>query len=214
MITPANGKSSRVVDGFPTALRVVRVPLAPAESYRAQLHEAEWHAAASLDGHRRTEHVAGRVAARAAIAALLGRAADHAVVSRAEDGAPIVSGIVNPPLVSISHGRSAAVAIAAHASCLGIDLCEHEDAARVRNVLARFAALEEMGLVAHASSAGWATLWALKEAAAKAVRIGLLDGGLRATRVASIEPPAFAWPALDAAVVAGAGDVIAVAYKA
>ncbi len=205
MITPDEPKSSELVEGFPADLRVACVPLADPDGYRARLREAEWAAAAALDGKRRVEHVAGRVAARNALEALVGPTA--AVIARADDGAPEVRGIADAPLVSISHGRAHAVAVAGYVRCLGIDLCEAADAPRVRRVAQRFISAEEVAL-GHETA-----LWALKEAAAKALRRGLLDGGLRASCLASIDPPRFAWPALEAALVRRGGDAIAVVYQ-
>jgi 4'-phosphopantetheinyl transferase EntD len=214
MITSGERKSSWLVGGFPTELRVARVAVAPPETYRSLIHREEWTAAERLEGDRRAEHVAGRVAARVALEALVGaEAAARAVVGRGEDGAPELSGLPDAPSVSISHTGGAAVAVAAHATCLGIDVCEYAKAMRVRRVVVRFVVPEETALAERGGVARWIALWALKEAGAKAVRRGLLGGGLRATCLASIDPPRFAWPALDAAVAYTAGDVIAVVYK-
>jgi len=208
MITPDDIKASALVGGFPSKLRVARVPLADPASYRALLHADEWHAASAYDGRRRQEHVAGQLAARIALEALVGEAAHHAVIARDRDGAPEVRGL--PPLVSISHGRRFAVAVVGQVRALGIDLCEHEQSARVRRVAERFISAEENAL---AAADDWATLWALKEAAAKALRRGLLEGGLRASCVASLEPPRFAWPALEAVLARSDDDVVAVVYS-
>lgn len=215
MITPRGPKSSELVAGFPTELVVARVAIAAPETYRDRLHEAEWAAALALDGIRRAERVAGRAAARAALEAAVGAdAAAAAVIDRDDDGAPIVRGIADAPRVSISHGRASAVAVVARVPALGIDLAEPADAARVRRVAARFVAAEEVALAAAAGEdAAWLALWALKEAGAKAVRRGLLEGGLHATRLASIDPPGFASPELVAAVVVDPGGTIAVAYS-
>lgn len=205
MITKDGPKSSTLVDGFPADFRVACVPLGDPIGYRPRLSEAEWAVAAAFDGQRRVEHVAGRVAARIALAALAG--AVDAEIARADDGAPQVRGMADPPLISISHGRGHAVAVVGHARCLGIDLCEAADAPRVRRVMQRFVAADEVAL-GHDIE-----LWALKEAAAKALRRGLLDGGLRASCVSSIDRPRFAWPALEAVVVNRGGDAIAVVYS-
>ena len=187
-------------------LRVARVPLADPASYRALLHADEWNLASAYDGRRRQEHVAGQVAARIALEALVGDGA--AVIGRDRDGAPEVRD--GSALVSISHGRRFAVAVAGHVRALGIDLCEHEQAARVRRVAERFISADENAL---AEPDAWATLWALKEAAAKALRRGLLEGGLRASCLASLDPPRFASPALDAVLVRSDDDVVAVVYE-
>jgi len=204
MITPDESKSSTLVDGFPADLRVACVPLADPDGYRARLSDAEWATAAAFDGKRRIEHVAGRVAARIALEALVGPGG--AVIARAEDGAPEVRGMADPPLVSISHGRGSAVAAVGRVACLGIDLCEAGDAPRLRRVALRFISAAEVALGADVA------LWALKEAAAKALRRGLLDGGLRASCLASIDPPRFAWPEVEAALVWRGGDAIAVVW--
>jgi 4'-phosphopantetheinyl transferase EntD len=213
MITPGDGKSSELVGGFPTEFRVARVPVAAAESYRSCLRESEWIAANAFEGQRLIEHVAGRVAARIALAALIGPAADDALIERADDGSPRVSGIFDPPLVSISHGRRAAVAVVGHARELGIDLCDHDDAMRVRRVVVRFVRPDETALAERGGVPRWAALWALKEAGAKALHHGLLEGGLRATSLRSIAPPVFDYPALAAQVSYGTDHVIALAYR-
>jgi 4'-phosphopantetheinyl transferase EntD len=206
MITPSGDvESSELVDGFSPELRVARVPLADPEAYRARLSHAEWQHAATLDGKRLIEHVAGRVAARAAVRALCGERAFDIV--RDDDGAPHVTGV--DVQISISHGRRSAVAVCARDRAIGIDLCDYDDAARVRRVAARFLCAEENALPR--DDAQWCALWALKEAAAKALRKGLFDGGLRASRIAVIDPATFAWPELAAMVVHGERDVIALA---
>ena len=206
MITSREFKSSRLVEGFPSGIHVARVALSEVPPLPP---EAEWG---------QLEHAAGRIAARIALEPLLGERARDAAIVRADDGAPELRSIedrsgATGPLLSISHGRAAAVAVAAHASALGIDLCDHADAIRVRRVIVRFLAPEEAALAEHGGVSRWIALWALKEAGAKALRRGLLEGGLRATRLASVDPPRFSWPALDAALLYGADDVIAVVSK-
>ncbi|HEY3020477.1 MAG TPA: 4'-phosphopantetheinyl transferase superfamily protein, partial [Solirubrobacteraceae bacterium] len=112
--------------------------------------------------------------------------------------------------VSITHGRRWAVAAAGHVERLGVDLCEVARAPNVARISRRFLADEERALPACA--ADWATLWALKEAACKALRLGVFDGGLRASRVAALAPARYAWLALTVAVEVGAEDVVVVAY--
>jgi 4'-phosphopantetheinyl transferase EntD len=152
-------------------------------------------AAPDLGPRRRAELVAGRTAARRALAAQLGEGGGDPSVARAPDGAPELVG--GPPglLVSISHAANLAVAAAGFVASLGVDLCPLAAAPRVQRVARRFLAAEEQALPAN--DADWATLWALKEAAAKALRSGLLEGGLRVSRVAALAPPGFAWPALQ-----------------
>ena len=213
MITPNEGKSSELVNGFPTEIRVARAPIASAEADLANLHDAERAASARLDDRRRLEHIAGRLAARAALAALVGPAGADAKIDRDPDGAPIVVGLADPPIISISHGRELAVAVAARTAAVGIDLCDYADAMRVRRVVLRFVRPEEGALVARGGVGEWCALWALKEAGAKALRHALLDGGLRATWVRGLEPPEFEWPALDAIVSRQRDHVIAVVYR-
>jgi 4'-phosphopantetheinyl transferase EntD len=158
-----------------------------------------------LGPHRRAEFCAGRRAARAALAAL---GYTDACIGRDDDGAPVALGL--EVAVSISHGRRWAVAAAGRVARLGVDLCELARAPNVRRVSARFLAAEERALPA--SDADWAALWALKEAAAKALRLGLFGGGLAGSRVAALSPARYAWPALVAELEVGAEDAVALAY--
>jgi len=205
MITPEGAKSSQLVDGF-GPVRVARTPLADPEAYRGTVAPEEWAAAQRLDGRRRIEHVAGRAAAHAALAAFA--PGTVVAITRAADGAPELRGC--QAALSISHGRRDAVAAVGRARALGIDLCDLDDAPRVRRIAPRFLDPGEAAL-AH-DAADWAALWAIKEAAAKALRRGLLDGGLRASRVIALDPPRLAFPALTAIVVRGERDAIAVVY--
>lgn len=162
-----------------------------------------------LGPHRRAEWRAGREAARMALAALLGDEPHRFTIGRADDGAPIVVGV--EAQISISHGRHWAVAAAGRVAQLGIDLCELGRAANVERISRRFLAEEERNLPR--TAAEWATLWALKEAAAKALRRGLFDGGLAASRVATIAPPAFTWPHLEVLLEVGEDDAVAIVYS-
>jgi 4'-phosphopantetheinyl transferase EntD len=170
--------------------------------------ERELASALGLGPHRRVEWRAGRTAARAALAALLGGPVERYVIGRADDGAPVALG--TEARVSISHGRRWAVAAAGHVARLGVDLCEIARAPSVARISRRFLAEEERVLPACASD--WATLWALKEAACKVLRLGVFDGGLIASRVATLMPAAYAWPALTVEIEVGEEDVVAVAY--
>jgi phosphopantetheinyl transferase len=104
-------------------------------------------------------------------------------IDRADDGTPLVRGA--PGLVTISHTRTWAAAAAGDVSALGIDVCDHTDASRVRRVLPRFGGTDQ-ALLEGASDRDFCCFWAIKEAAAKALNIGLLDGGLKATRLLSL----------------------------
>jgi 4'-phosphopantetheinyl transferase EntD len=163
--------------------------------------------AAAITPGRWPEFCAGRAAARAALTALLG-AGDY-VIGRDAEGAPVVAGV--DVRVSITHTRDEAAAVAGRVAALGVDLCAVADAVRVRRVAPRFIAAEERALPV--DDDGWATLWALKEAGAKAVGVGLLDGGLKATRLVSLAPARFASPALEAAVEVAGGIVLAVVWR-
>ena len=158
-----------------------------------------------LGPHRRAEWRAGRMAARQALAEL---GYPEASIGRDDDGAPVALGL--DVAVSITHGRRWAVGVAARAARLGVDLCEIARAPSVARVARRFLAAEERALPACAVD--WAALWALKEAAAKALRRGVFDGGLAGSRVAALAPPRFAWPELVAELEVGAEDVVAVVY--
>ncbi len=171
------------------------------------LPEEERAIAQKLTPGRWPEFCAGRAAARAALTALLGPG-DY-VVGRDAEGAPVVAGL--DVRVSITHTRDEVAAVAGRVAALGVDLCAVADAGRVRRVAPRFIAPEERGLPL--DDEAWATLWALKEAGAKAVGVGLLDGGLKATRLASLSPPRFASPALEAAVEVEGGIVLAVVWR-
>jgi phosphopantetheinyl transferase len=201
---------------------MARRPIKGWESLLAVLAEPERVRGLALESPKRKgEWAAGRAAAREALQALVGPLPAHVFIGQAADGAPEVRGLDHqpPPAISISHGHREAVALAARTGRVGIDLCDHQDAHRVRRLAARFLAAEECALARTTDDdASWSTLWALKEAAAKALRVGLLDGGLRATRVASLDPPRFApcatqvgvWQAF---VLRGADEVIAGAWS-
>lgn len=200
---------------------MARRPIKGWEDLLAALAEPERAQGLAFGSSKRQgEWVAGRSAMREALHALVGPLPTTVVIGQAADGAPEIRGLgyEPPPAISISHGHREAVAVAARVRRVGIGLCDHQDAYRVRRVAARFLAPEERALAeAKDDDASWSTLWALKEAAAKALRVGLLDGGLRATRVASLYPPRFApgsAPAiLRACVEQGPAEVIAVAWS-
>jgi phosphopantetheinyl transferase len=193
-----------------TSSRVVKARVALGTDALDDLLPAERALAAALGlgPHRRVEWRAGRLAARAALAALLGGPADGYVIGRDDDGAPVALGTAAK--VSITHGRRWAVAAAGHVARLGIDLCEITRAPNVARIAPRFLAAEERALPACA--ADWAALWALKEAACKALRLGVFDGGLAASRVAALAPAAYAWPELSVELEVGDEDVVAVVY--
>lgn len=139
---------------------------------------------------RRGEFVAGRLAVRRAIAAIAGEpAVVDLVVDRHDDGAPRLLGL-DGVAVSITHATRRAFAIAAHGDApLGLDLCEHGDAARIRRIARRaFPRAHERDLVLETDAAA-CLAWAAKESVAKALRIGMLEGaGVERIEVVSIDP--------------------------
>ncbi len=146
--------------------------------------------ATQRSARRRGEFVAGRVAVREAIAALMGAPSlEDLVVDRHEDGAPRLVGLEGVA-VSITHASRRAFAIAAPGDApLGLDLCEHADAARVRRVARRaFPRAHDRDLVL-ATDAAACLAWAAKESVAKALRIGMLEGaGVERIEILSIDP--------------------------
>jgi 4'-phosphopantetheinyl transferase EntD len=164
-----------------------------------------------LGEHRRAEWRAGRLAAHGALVLLLGDAgAAGLCIVRADDGAPQVEGA--DVALSLSHGKKFAVAAAGRVARLGIDLCEIARAPNVERIAGRFLHADERSLPR--TPADWALLWALKEAAAKALRRGLFDGGLAGSRVVSLSPTggSFAFPDFVVETEIGEEDVTAIVY--
>ncbi|MBK7398878.1 MAG: 4'-phosphopantetheinyl transferase superfamily protein [Myxococcales bacterium] len=120
---------------------------------------------------RKAEFVAGRRAARAALLAL-GVVPD--AISRADDGAPVVHA-TTAVVLSISHGERMAFAAATHTGPLGIDLTDRRDAARIRRVARRAFPREAERALALVDDESACRAWAIKEAVAKALRIGMLE---------------------------------------
>lgn len=149
-------------------------------------------------------HGCGRRAARCALAAL---GADPGTL--AYDGTrPIVRG--GAAAVSITHDREVAIAIAARTARLGIDRCPNDP--RLPALAGRFLATEQPLAT---SIADLAACFAAKEAALKALGVGLLDGGVldgTAVSVVSLAPPALSHPELSLVVARDAGGAVAVVY--
>jgi len=151
-------------------------------------------------------HACGREAARRALAAL---GEDPAQL--AYDGTrPIVAG--GAASVSITHNRTTALAVAARVPRLGIDLCD--DDPRLPALAERFL-VEELGILAtpHALAA----CFAAKEAALKALGLGLVDGGVldgTAVRVLSLSPPRLSHHSLHLVIARMAAGAVAVVYEA
>lgn len=122
---------------------------------------------------RKAEFVAGRRAARQALLAI-GVVPD--AISRADDGAPVVHA-ATAVVLSISHGERMAFAAATHTGPLGIDLTDRRDAARIRRVARRAFPREAERALALVDDQSACRAWAIKEAVAKALRIGMLEQG-------------------------------------
>jgi len=112
--------------------------------------------------------------------------------------------------ISITHDRSHAVAVAARVSRLGIDLCRNDS--RLPALAARFLVAEQ----AIATRFGdLAACFAAKEAALKALGVGLVDGGVldgTAVTVVSLDPPRLSDGALALAIARGPLGALAVVY--
>lgn len=130
---------------------------------------------ALIDGDR---HAAGKLAARRALAELGG-------VLAYEGTRPIVVGA--DLAISITHGRTRAIAVVAPVARIGIDLVD--DPERVARLADRYLAAERSFAT---SPRELAACFAAKEAGLKALGLGLLDGGMFddcAVRVLSLDPP-------------------------
>ncbi len=175
--------------------------------------------------HGEDVHEAGRRAAAAAIAIVAPGS------TLAYDGArPIVSSCFQESVescVSITHTRGRAIAIAARCTRLGVDLVDHRDIARIERLAPRYLA-DERALLADASETRDASerdahehrhaqCFAAKEAALKALGLGLLDGGAfdRAwpVRVVSLDPPRLAGADLTLVLGRAGASAIAVVYR-
>jgi len=143
---------------------------------------------------RRVEWAGGRLAAKAASSAILGRAgppprAIRVVASPASAPRLILpesSGGVRPPRISISHSRSEAAALASETERLGLDVERIDEflldaaggfcGARERDIMARALGVEEAEILAR--------LWTIKESALKTVGTGLSLKDLRVEKAA------------------------------
>jgi 4'-phosphopantetheinyl transferase EntD len=145
-------------------------------------------------GHVKREHefLAGRLAVRRALTALLDELPAELSIEREDDGAPRVIGVeTHHVVVSITHAGTRALAIAAHGPHpVGIDLTEWSDAARIRKVARRaFPRAHERDRVLVDDRTA-VRAWALKEAVAKSLRMGLLEqAGFERIEVMSVDDP-------------------------
>jgi len=157
-------------------------------------------------------HECGRRAAREALAAL---GVDPARLGY--DGTrPIVrtsTGDRDHGLaVSITHNRTTALAVAAPVGRLGIDLCD--DDPRLPGLAERFL-VDERAIAT--SPLELTACFAAKEAALKALGLGLVDGGVldgTAITVVSLDPPKLSDEALALRVARVPGGAVAVVYAA
>lgn len=153
----------------------------------SDLTPAERTAVADLpSASRRTEWIAGRVAARAALAELH---PGPMSVLRARNGAPDVVGPDAPALrVSITHSRHLALAIAGPPGPegLGIDLMEPSDRPRIERVLFRFQKPDEARILQ--GGPGPFVAWGARESVAKATRTGMFRFAMFQVHVTGFDP--------------------------
>ena len=157
------------------------------------LSDVERSYAAEFRSRRRVDElVAGRRVARDALERLVGRerARSIARIEREPDGAPRVVGLDVAVTISITHGRTKALAAAAEGVApLGIDLTDARDLDRIRRVARRAFPRDDERALALANERATRLSWAIKESIAKALRIGLLyDAGFDRISVASLGP--------------------------
>jgi phosphopantetheinyl transferase (holo-ACP synthase) len=112
--------------------------------------------------------------------------------------------------VSITHGRRLALAVAGHVARLGIDLCD--DDPRLPALAQRFLA-DEVELAK--TPLDISACFAAKEAALKALGLGLVDGGVldgTAIRIVSLAPPRLSREGLHLSLARVNGGAVAVVY--
>ncbi len=152
-------------------------------------------------------HGCGREAARRALEEL---GEDPARL--AYDGSrPLVRG--GGAAISITHNRTVALAIAARVERLGIDLCD--DDPRLPGLAVRFLVDERSLIDTVQPLRSLAACFAAKEAALKALGLGLVDGGVldgTAIRVVCLDPPRLSQPELQLALGRLDRSALAVVY--
>lgn len=150
-------------------------------------------------------HACGREAARRALAAI---GIDPARL--AYDGTRPVVAPVGDAAISITHNRRIALAVAARVARLGIDLCD--DDPRLAALAPRFLVDE---LEVARTPLDLSACFAAKEAALKALGVGLVDGGVldgTAVRIVSLAPPRLSQQGLHLSLARVSGGAIAVVY--
>ncbi len=156
-------------------------------------------------GPHDSRHACGRLAARRALAAL-GEDPD----TLAYDGTRPIVASRDPIAVSITHNRTTALAVAARVRRLGIDLCD--DDPRLPGLAERFL-VDELRMIA--TPQDLVACFAIKEAALKALGLGLVDGGVldgTAVTVVSLAPPRLSQAELQLALARVACGAVAVVY--
>jgi len=202
------------LDAAPAGLHVGQVQLGAGAI--ETLTDGERALSEDLRGAKqRLEFLAGRAAARQALHSLLGAAAVNVETLRDSDGAPRLVGLSQPISISISHGLHRAVAAAGAFRRLGIDLVDLAHAPRLVELGPRY-----LGAELSLLSSPWAhaACWAAKEAGLKALRLGLLDGGVfgpgsGAIRVVSLDPPRLDPAGLSLALAEVAEGPVAVVWE-
>jgi 4'-phosphopantetheinyl transferase len=146
-------------------LSVVRAP-APRPGLLTRTERAEV-ARLRYSGRRRDEWIAGRLAARRALALRLGAGARDVSVVADPAGAPRVTGGGAPMAISLSHdGGRVAVALAPGRGRVAVDVCDRANARRLPAILARLGVTD-----AHADDA--CAVWAALECALKLRGLGV-----------------------------------------
>jgi phosphopantetheinyl transferase len=137
---------------------------------------------------RRSEWWSGRIAARAALEAIGGNGLS---ILADERGAPRLDGAGAERFhVSISHGRRIAAGAAtredARFPCIGVDVVDPEDAARIAKISRRFLSAHEWTLAGEDSGAAMLA-WGAREAIAKATSTGMFAFALKNGAIRAID---------------------------
>ncbi|MBT2479926.1 4'-phosphopantetheinyl transferase superfamily protein [Streptomyces sp. ISL-94] len=155
------------------------------------LSPAEQRVVHALPVWRQAEWAAGRLLAKRLAGEALGAPATEVEILPRDDGSPrvVVRGRPMPGVhVSISH-TAHHVAAALAPGPVGVDLCETVSAAAVRRVADHLLSPEELSLIGTDRPEAMAGAWALKEAAVKAERSGILGAAPRRIVILGLRPP-------------------------